>query len=553
MHVKHYGMYVAYPPTVDLRDQGLGRHLAMFLNGAHELSDVRFTIVCPSWTKESLQELFESEQVPSQVYTLSCPAGKPYILRLYEFIKKYRKNRNRTGWFSRFSSSLAIQAKHAWRTITSRAVAVHDVRTLLVLLAFAMPSLIFVFPLAILAAPIILFSVLARWISLLSPLLTHRIQHIRWVRLVQKSALLLDKPENKDWVLGLFDEMQEREMARMQKIVEKTDALAWYCPTAFWPSFHSIKAPRLMCVPDVVLSDFPVGFASVGGERFARTFETIEKSIKLCEHFVTYSESVKWKTLVEQFGVEAKKVVVIPHAPNVLRRTVDISGFPDNELTSRYYCQSQLRNAFQRGANPAYTSLLQVGSLNFIFYASQFRPNKNVLTLLRAYEHLLRRRYIGHKLILTGNPSLMPEIGNFVSEKRLQNDVIFLPGLTATELAACYKLADLAVNPTLSEGGCPFTFTEALSVGTPVVMSRIDVAEEVLSDPVLRGVTFFDPYSWQDCAERIEWALKNKKYLLEIQSKAFDVLAERSWSDVVREHIQVLDNISNHREPLVNG
>ena len=93
MHVKHYGMYVAYPPTVDLRDQGLGRHLAMFLNGAHELSNVKFTIVCPSWTKESLQELFESEKVPSQVYTLSCPDGKPYILRLYEFLKKYNKKK----------------------------------------------------------------------------------------------------------------------------------------------------------------------------------------------------------------------------------------------------------------------------------------------------------------------------------------------------------------------------------------------------------------------------------------------------------------------------
>ena len=546
MHVKHYGMYVAYPPTVDLRDQGLGRHLAMFLNGAHELSNVKFTIVCPSWTKESLQELFESEKVPSQVYTLSCPDGKPYILRLYEFLKKYNKNRGRRSWFSRFSSNLAVQAKRGWRAFTSRAVAVHNFRTLVVFLAFVIPSSIIVFPLAILATPIILFSVLVRWISVLRPFLTYRVQHMRWVRLVRKSALLLDKPENKDWVLGLFDEMQEREMSRMQRIVEKTDALAWYCPTAFWPSFHSIKAPRLMCVPDVVLSDFPVGFASVGGERFARTFEIIEKSIRLCDYFVTYSESVKWKTLVEQYGVPANKVAVIPHAPNILSRAVDIRGFPDNELTSRYYCQSQLRNALQRGSNPAYTSVLQVAALEYIFYASQFRPNKNVLTLLRAYEYILRKRYVSHKLILTGNPSLMPEIGHFVSEKRLQNDVIFLPGLTATELAACYKLADLAVNPTLSEGGCPFTFSEALSVGTPVVMSSIPVAEEVLSDPELQGVTFFDPYSWQDCAERIEWALKNRVELLRVQDKAFAVFAKRSWSDVVKEHIQVLDDISTN-------
>ncbi|MFD2884495.1 glycosyltransferase [Pseudomonas lini] len=70
----------------------------------------------------------------------------------------------------------------------------------------------------------------------------------------------------------------------------------------------------------------------------------------------------------------------------------------------------------------------------------------------------------------------------FISEHGLQNDVLCLYGLSIQELAACYKLADLAVNPSLSEGGCPFTFTEALSVGTPVVMARIAVTEEILVD-----------------------------------------------------------------------
>lgn len=48
MHVRHYGIFVAYPPTVDLRDQGLGRHLAMFLKGAEPIDDIKFTILCPA-------------------------------------------------------------------------------------------------------------------------------------------------------------------------------------------------------------------------------------------------------------------------------------------------------------------------------------------------------------------------------------------------------------------------------------------------------------------------------------------------------------------------
>ena len=312
---------------------------------------------------------------------------------------------------------------------------------------------------------------------------------------------------------------------------------AWYCPAAFWPGFNSIQAPRLMCVPDVVLSDFPVGFAGLSRGDYLGAFDAIERAIRGGEYFVTYSEAVKWNTLIDW-------ITVINHAPNNLNQMLEISGFPNVEATSKKYCQNLLRSAMQRSTNQAYTSNFWNEDVNFLFYASQFRPNKNVLMLLRAYEYLLRKRYLGHKLILTGNPHGMPQVRNFVLNHRLENDVIFLHGLSVSELAACYKLADLAVSPTLSEGGCPFTFTEALSVGTPVVMSRISVAEEILTDSRLRELTFFDPYDWLDCARRIEWAIFHKEELLAVQKKTYDLLAQRTWTDVVREHVDVMDQMA---------
>jgi glycosyltransferase involved in cell wall biosynthesis len=119
-----------------------------------------------------------------------------------------------------------------------------------------------------------------------------------------------------------------------------------------------------------------------------------------------------------------------------------------------------------------------------------------------------------------------------------------LRSLSDQELAACYRLADLAVNPSLSEGGCPFTLTEALSVGTPVVMSRIRVSEEVVTDRGLQGLMFFDPYSWEDIANKIQWALTNRTVLLSLQLPLYERLAERSWSSVVDEYIVLLDQIS---------
>lgn len=545
MSVKSYGIYLAYPPTVDLRAEGLGRYLAMFLKGAEKLGDVRFTIVCPSWTKETLNSLFESEQVSTEVVTIVSPEGVPYALRIFEKIRQYRNRQKRVGWIPRIVQSVVQMGSHLWEWLTTRAVAVHDAFSCGLFLIESFLVIILLLPFICLIFPFAALLFIGRTVAFLENGLA-RSFHGKFQALRAKKLAVLNAPQKESWVLRLYDKMQQEEIRRMHaKIGALKDVRAWYCPTAFWPSFHDIKAPRLMCVPDVVLSDFPVGFASVGGDRFLGTFKSVELAIKNNDDsFVTYSQAVKWNTLVDRYAVHAARVTVIPHAPNVLKNHIEISGFSDVEATSRHYCQTLLRAALQRSTNPDYTSTFENGEVKFIFYASQFRPNKNVLMLLRAYEFLLRKRYVGHKLILTGNPSDMPEIDRFIIEHRLRNDVIFLHGISVSELAACYKLADLAVNPSLSEGGFPFTFTEALSVGTPVVMSRIPVVEEVLTEPQLKEVSLFDPFDWRDCAKRIEWAIDHRDQLLGMQLEIYALLARRTWTDVVAEHVKVLDEIS---------
>lgn len=545
MPVRHYGIYLAYPPTIDMRAEGLGRYFASFLKGAEGLNDIQFTIVCPSWTKKTLASLFESEQVSSEIYRIVAPEGAPYALRVFEAIRRYRGRQKRQGWISRIAQRTGRIGERLWERLTERAMAVHDVITLTQFLIESAGVIIFLVFFACFALPFALLFVFGRAVALIA----YRLGAVfrgKWRALLERVLVALSAPQDDSWMLRLFDKMQQEEMRRMRaKIDALKDVRAWYCPTAFWPSFHDIKAPRLMCLPDVVLADFPAGFSSVGGDRFLSTFESVELAIRRGEHFVTYSQAVKWNTLVDRYAVAASKITVVPHAPNLLNRKVEISGLPDAEAASRHYCQTLLRGALQRSTNAGYTATFQNDNVRFLFYASQFRPNKNVLMLLRAFEFLLRKRYFGRKLILTGHPERMPEIGRFVIDHRLENDVIFLHGLNTSELAACYKLADLAVNPTLSEGGCPFTFTEALSLGTPVVMSRIPVTEEVLLDPQLQDVTFFDPFDWSDCAKRIEWAVTHRDELLKFQLDAYATLCKRTWTDVVAEHVKVLEEISS--------
>lgn len=538
--MKHYGIYIGYPPTVDLRHEGLGRYLAAFIKGAAAQEDVRFTLLCPSWSSDSLTDLLESEGVPANSCHVVSPQGVPLVLRMYQKLLKHRRRGTGKRFIKRSVQWLQLRTRALAQSMVDRLVQTHSLASLL--LAFL--PLVSLLVAALLLSPI--------WVTLALLLMASMLgkRLLRKALTAFRSSLLrirriLSVPKENGFVRRLYRAMEESEALRMQALINTIgDVRAWYCPTAFWPAFNLIQAPRLMCVPDVVLSDFPVGFSTIGGDRFLENFETVERAISGGQHFVTYSADVKWSTLVDRYGIQGNQISVVHHAPNDLSQWVMAPHLKCHESLTRNYCRSLISSALSRSQYNSYITGFTNSEFKFLFYASQMRPNKNVLTLLRAYAYLLRERLIGHKLILTGKPNVLPEIEDFVTENNLQNEVLFLHGLKTQELAACYYLADLAVNPSLSEGGCPFTFTEALSVGTPVVMARIPVSLEVLTERALQATTFFDPYDWRDMAERIEWGLSHRDELLAIQRPTYQRLAQRTWQNVVQEHIVILDRIA---------
>lgn len=540
MSLKYYGIYLAYAPTVDLRHEGLGRYLAAFLKGAALHSDIRFVLVCPSWSRDSLEDLFSAEAVPESCFELLSPTAVPPALLGYQKWQQYQKRERKPSLTQRLLNRLRAMKGTLFERTLHQIARAESIPTLVLAL---LPTILQVLAVVILIpvwlplALLILASLYVRKVA---------VRPLRKIDQVAKRIIrLTGQPKDDSLAVRMYQEMENSETRRIKSIIDNLHHVrAWYCPTAFWPAFNEIKAPRLTCVPDVVLTDFPIPFAQIGGDRFLHNFEAIESTIIGGTNYITYSNGVKWETLVERYGILSSKVSVIHHAPNDLSRWISITGFEEIESASRNYCKWLVSIALRRSSNSAYTNSFQNTNIEFLFYASQLRPNKNVITLLRAYEFLLRKRFIGHKLILTGDPKVLLEVNKFVIDHHLQNDVLFLHGLKIQELAACYKLADLAVNPSLSEGGCPFTFTEALSVDTPVVMARIPVTEEVLTDPQLQEMTFFDPYDWQDLASRIEWALDNRDELLAVQRKTYAQLAQRTWADVVDEHLQVLERIS---------
>ncbi|WP_454624390.1 glycosyltransferase [Bradyrhizobium cenepequi] len=540
--MKTFGIYLCYPPKVDLRGQGLGRYLAEFLKEAKVRADVRFVIACPSWMRDSLEEWSQSVGLQPDAFEVIGPEKVPTLLRFYEAYQKYRAYRLRKRKKVRDYLSKARAVCEAVVAYIARTAATTRSTVALVLIG-------------LIAAPVLLVYYAVRLINRSLPARRFYRAFFRRYRsrLTPKVGGLVARPQDNGLALRLYRHMETAEAKLLSVEIEKRNEIAaWFAPTAFWPHFNDIKAPRLICVPDVVLSDFPVAFSAVNDERFLETFRLVEKTIRGGDQFVTYSLDVKQRTLIERYGVAPETISVIPHGVNRLDDLVKISGLSNTDAATDAFCAKLFGPALEKATTTPSPLRFTNPGIKFIFYASQFRPNKNVLTLLRAYNHLLKRRYLPHKLIMTGNPYRLPEIAKFIEKHHLEDDVLCLQGLTDHELAACYRLAELSVNPSLSEGGCPFTLTESLSVDTPVVMARIAVTEEVVTDPELRDLMLFDPYSWKDMAGKIEWALCNRAHLLQRQRELYDQLTKRSWNNVVDEYITLLDRISSDRADRIS-
>ena len=273
----------------------------------------------------------------------------------------------------------------------------------------------------------------------------------------------------------------------------------------------------------------------------------MERMVASGKYFVTYSNTVKWNTLVRDFLIPAKNISVIRHAAKNLSEPFSVVHKKNTEADIVAICQELLSHALQRNSHSYHKN----PKIKFFFYASQWRPNKNIFTLLRAYDFLLKKQYIDYKLILTSN-EFVPALYPYLQENNLMYEVIFLPRLSVIEWAACYKLAVLVINPSLSEGGCPSTFDEALSTGTPIVSANIDVFMEEFQDYEKHHEMTFDPYDWRDMAYRIEWAVKNRKYLLKSQQHFYNqVRKKRQWGHVGHEYIQLLDHIAEQENKNV--
>ena len=175
----------------------------------------------------------------------------------------------------------------------------------------------------------------------------------------------------------------------------------------------------------------------------------------------------------------------------------------------------------------------------FVLYAGNVKPHKNLQRLIEAF-HLLRQRGLSNlKLVLIGDEiSKYAALRRAVHHHQLHKYVRFLGYLPEETLAVMYRLAGVFVFPSLYEGfGLPPL--EAMASGTPVVTSNVSSLPEVTGD----AAVLVDPYDPTAIADGIERVLTNEALRRDLGRKGVARAKQFSWERSVHRVREIYDEV----------
>lgn len=339
------------------------------------------------------------------------------------------------------------------------------------------------------------------------------------------------------WVWGdLFYTLYEREQVRFANAVGRKSAVdRLFFFTAFdGAAVENFRGKKLVVFPDAVACLFPIRFQDFHNKHI---LESIRRSVAHADALVCYSEFVRDRQLQRLFGkqAEGKRVEVIPQGYFQKKEKIDVAATIKLRLNGN---RNLLKNLFPEvlTAPPS----VDFNDFDFIIYPTIDRPHKNFLILLRAFEILLRRRHRNIKLVLT-TPSLTADAHHFVSERRLQYDVLILPSVPKMVLDDLFRGASLMVHSSLAEGGDIFNFSRAVSAGCPALMADIPVVREMFERDGVSADVFsdwlFDPFEAIQLADKIDMILGNPLRWLEPQAKVLHGLSRHGFEEMAMRYL----------------
>ena len=559
MSMKEYGVFLGYGPDQSFAKDGIGRLIGFLLSGSLKIKDCRVTIACPGWCMDEVDSLLDEFSLDKNKFKF-ITTDIPVWVRWKRLISKKVKSPG----FWKHTGMVGRCLKGYLLDIVS-ATPFFSIFKMILFLVLIMP--LFLVALLVFAG---LFIVVDFIIILFAPIfaILKYIKHNTTVKLsVEQNVFLkkvfslnkkiasttIKKIGNVSSLYTGYDELRSREFKKLiREINHHKKVKVWLSPFASWDEVKLIKARTVVVMPDIVFFDFPARY-----HQTRRIIQKMMSSFSTADHIVTYSQYVKMEHLVKKCDIPKEKISVIHHAAthnerffstnNMKYESLLILNAYREEYQKKYIDLYKAIDWSHLGGvekfifeNMRYAAGLNYEDLTYIIFPTQARPNKNFRTLFEAIDQLIHVYKEDIKLILTTDINYLVDY-KFIERKHLERNIVILSRVPNRVLVALNCMAACSVNPTLFEGGFPFPFTEAFSVGTPSVMGDIPVVREFEIPERIADKMLYSPYDAYDLAKKVRWAIHHKKQLYSLEKPFFDRYASRSWEDVADDYFHLME------------
>jgi len=230
---------------------------------------------------------------------------------------------------------------------------------------------------------------------------------------------------------------------------------------------------------------------------------------RIASHILTDSEAVK-KEICQHLSVNPDKITAVPLAA---RRT-----FAPVPLVQTVQTRKRL------GVED-----------NFILFVGTVEPRKNLITLVRAFDELMRTTDLRPQLVVAGQKGwLTDNLYADVEQSEIKNRILFTGYVSDDDLAALYSSCTVSVYPSLYEGfGLPPL--EAMACGAPVITSRIPVIMETASG----AARLVEPTNLQELTTALVELLRDQKAREHYASVGQQRAAEFTWGRTAQRTLEV--------------
>lgn len=277
-----------------------------------------------------------------------------------------------------------------------------------------------------------------------------------------------------------------------------------------WAISHRTK--KIITVHDLIWMKFPEFFSK---DTLYAAKKKFHHSCQASDAILTDSESTK-SDIQQYFNCNGNKIIVtylgVDHKKFGL---VDISEPVERYILVKYNIPKR-----------------------YILWIGDFRSNKNVDRLCRAFIKVKETLHCPHKLVLSGHNGYKYQRGK-TALQQYKEFFVFTGAVEDNELPILYNLAEVFVFPSLYEGfGLPIL--EAMACGTPVITSNRSSLPEVAGDAAI----LVNPEDEDELAEAIMRLITNDSLRESLRKKGLERAKLFTWEGTARKTLKLFKEVT---------